>query len=371
MNSPHLSKRLHALCIALVLPLAASAQVGITEKQVGDLSYTLVYPTASASLPTAFGPVTLEVAVDAAPLPGQRRLVVMSHGTGGSATTDHAQARAFVLQGMVVAQPLHRGDNFRDTKDAGPASFARRPREVSEVIDALASDAQWAPRLKLDRVGVHGMSAGGVTALSVAGAQWRTLQLIEHCQQAGEADRGFCYQGAPTPDLQEARRKSFDAVRGVPEQYLPQALTAWQGGLSPGARGAADGLNGRPDPRKDPRKDSRIAAVTLAVPVGAIFSAESLARIEIPVGVVSAGRDEMLRPRFHSEHVLKHCGRCVRLADLAGAAHFDLLWPWPREIAEVVARNTTQGGATEPGFDASERDRAQHRTAVFLKEQLQ
>jgi predicted dienelactone hydrolase len=358
---PCLAHPVVALFAALLLTANASAQVGYAERQAADLSYTLVYPTEAVSRPTPFGPVTLDVAVDAPPAPGVRRLVVMSHGTGGSATTDHALARALVLQGLVVAQPLHRGDNYRDARDAGPAAFERRPREVIEVINALARDGQWAPRLALGRVGVHGMSAGGVTGLALAGAQWRTLNLVRHCLAHGDADVGFCLQGAVTPEQRAQRQARYERARHVPELFLPKELKAWHGGREPSDSDAS---------KADPRPDPRIAAVTLAVPVAAIFSAESLARIAIPIGVVSATHDEVLVPRFHAEHVLAHCKRCTRLAELQGAGHFDVLWPWPPSVAQAVAAAQVRGGLPRPGFDAAQREAAQARIAAFMREAL-
>jgi predicted dienelactone hydrolase len=228
---------------------------------------------------------------------------------------------------------------------------------VTEVVDALAADAQWGRQLALDRVGVHGMSAGGVTGLTLAGGAWRTLNLIQHCQAHGQDDIGFCLQGATTPEQRAARQASFDSVRGVPAEYLPSTLTAWHGG----AGGA---------PGSDPRPDARIAAVTLMVPVAAIFSAESLARIAVPVGIVSAGRDQVLLPRLHSQHVLSHCKSCTLLMDLPGAGHFDVLWPWPDPIAKAVAAAQVRGGSPEPGFDPAQRDEAYRRLARFMKENL-
>lgn len=237
-------------------------------------------------------------------------------------------------------------------------SFQRRPREVSEVIDALSADPLWGPRLTLDKVGVHGMSAGGVTGLSVAGAQWRLLNLVQHCQTHAQADESFCFQGAITAEKRQARQAMFDQAKGVPETYLPATLTAWHGG-----RTAAAGADARPDPR--------VAAVSLAVPLAAMFSAESQARIVVPVGVVSADQDQVLVPRFHSDHILAHCKTCVRLADLTGGGHFDVLWPWPESVAREVAAAQVRGGLPVAGFDPDRRDRAQDLIVAFHRQPLQ
>lgn len=343
---------------AVTACVAASAQVGLSQLTFGNLPVTLVYPTAQAGQPTPFGPFTLTVARDAAPSPGVRRLVVMSHGTAGSAVADHTLAATLARAGFVVAQPLHAGDNHLDASAAGPEAWKRRPGEISRVIDGLAQHPTWKPLLALDRVGVHGMSAGGATALALAGAQWRMLDLIKHCQEQTEADFGFCFNGLPDAQAQAARRARYDSARHVPEMFLPAELKAVHGGRTP----TSDNDEVRPDPR--------VAAVTLSVPVAAIFSASSLARIRIPVGVVAAERDTMLLPAFHSARVLRQCSRCTLLTTLRGAGHMDVLAPWPESVARAVAAQHPRGGAPEPGFNPAERDAAFAQIAGFYTREL-
>ena len=351
------------LC-ALAATTAASAHaemaVGMAQLQVGDLPVTLVYPTLDTARPVIRGPFVLQVAPDATPQPGLHRLVVMSHGTGGSATADHTLAATLARAGFVVAQPLHAGDNHLDTSRAGPAAWQTRPHEVTRVINALAAHPSWAPLLQLDKVGVHGMSAGGVTALSLAGAQWRVLSVVQHCLAHADADMGFCFNGQADAQARAARQASYDRARGVPQAFLPAEVTAWHGGLDPDT---AAGVG-------DVRPDTRVAAVTLAVPVAAIFSAQSLARIRVPVGLVTAGRDSMLLPQFHSEHVLRHCTACTRLAHLPGAGHVDLLEPWPEALARAMGARQARGGDPEAGFDTTQRDAAFEAIARFFALQL-
>ena len=349
---------LAGLLSGLLLCSAAQAQVGLAMLNVGDLPVTLVYPTAQAAQPVAFGPFVLTVARDAAPLPGVRRLVVMSHGTGGSPLSDHDLAATLARAGFVVAQPLHAGDNYLDTSRAGPASWDSRPQEVTRVIDALARHPQWQPLLTLDRVGVHGMSAGGVTALALAGAQWRLLDLVRHCQAQGDADAGFCFNGLVDPAARAARQASYTLSRGVPEAFLPAMVTAVHGGRNPSAGG--DEL--RPDPR--------VAAVTVAVPVAAMFTTDSLGRLRVPVGVVSADQDTMLLPAFHARRLLRDCPSCTLLAELRGAAHMDLVSPWPASLARSTAAVQIIGAQPAPGFDARQRDAAFAGIAAFFQREL-
>jgi predicted dienelactone hydrolase len=346
-----------ATALALSSPMTAQAQVGLTQWQTEDRPVTLVYPTPALAQPTAFGPITLEVAMGAEPAPGRHRLVLMSHGSGGSPAPDHELAATLVRAGFVVAQLLHEGDNHQDQRKAGPESFRLRPQEAVRVMDALAADPVWSQRLDLGKVGVHGMSAGGVTALSLAGGQWRTLNLVRHCNAHLLEDEGFCFNGALTPEARAQRQARFNSARFWPEFVLPSEIKTWHGGRTSGRN--------QPDPRPDPR----IASVTAAVPVSAIFSAESLARIRVPVGIVSARSDEVLVPRFHSDHLLRHCTSCTQLADLPGG-HFDVLWPWPDGLAREVAAKQVRGGLPTPGFDPALREAAHARIAEFHRQHL-
>ena len=172
---PTPARRLRHTFCGLGLALAATlspAQVGLQQLDLGGLPVTLVYPSAEpVQLQRLGGSFELHVALNAVPSPGVRRLVVMSHGSGGSPLPDHALAATLARAGFVVAQPQHAGDNHADLSRAGPDSWQTRPQEVRQLLDRLAAHPDWQGRLKLDRVGVHGMSAGGATALSLAGGR--------------------------------------------------------------------------------------------------------------------------------------------------------------------------------------------------------
>jgi predicted dienelactone hydrolase len=338
--------------------------VGMRQIQSNGMPITLVYPTAAVAQDVTYGAFTVQIASNAAPLPadstaasGKRALIVLSHGTAGSALPEHALAAALARAGFVVAQPEHRGDNWQDFSKAGPESWKTRPQDVSETIDAVARDPELAPLVDTSRVGVHGMSAGGVTGLVLAGAQWRMLNMIQHCAQNLDEDIGFCLNGlGQRPELQTQRRRQFEMARGAPEQYMPANLKVAYGGQGVEA--------------SDPRPDPRIAAVSLAVPVGVIFTPESLARMRIPVALSTSGDDGVLLPRFHSQHVLRHCKTCTTLSDHPQAGHFDWLSPWPASIARTVAATQMRGGLPNPAFTEADRQKAFDQIAVFFQQQL-
>jgi predicted dienelactone hydrolase len=350
------------LCLAfsaftLLLSAASHAGVGMTEVDAEGIRFTLLYPTASETRQLQRGPYRIQVAVDAPASTGRHPVMVMSHGTGGNPLADHALAERFVGKGFIVAMPIHRGDNYHDTSQAGPASWRQRPAEVSAVLDYLDSSPEWRSLTELDRVGVHGMSAGGVTGLALAGAQWRPLEIVSHCNDYATEDESFCYAGAHDGSARLGRKLGFLIGGLFPEVALPSSTTRWHGGED-----SMRSADARPDPR--------VAVVTLAVPVVAPFAADSLAEIRIPVGVVGAERDQVLKPDFHSQYLLQHCGSCTRLALLERAGHFDVLWPWPSEVAEQVAARFPVGGVVHEDFDPAERESMQNRIVEFMHQHL-
>ena len=345
MSQHHVLKSL-ALVAAFTSTLAPSvchAQSGMMELKGAAMPITIVYPTAAVAPVQMLGPFQIKAALGAVPAKGNGRLIILSHGTGGSAITSFDLASTLAAAGFVVASPEHQGDNWRDQKLAGPDSWKQRPFEVSKAIEAVMADPRFAQLLDASKVGVHGMSAGGVSALAQAGGQWSIASLVRHCGANLKADIGFCLFGLRTAEEREKRAQSYAITSNLPADM--------------------EKLHGGPAER-----DPRVAAVALSVPLSAIFTDESLAGIRIPVGIVEATEDDVLVPRFHSSRVLKVCRSCVPLGSLTGANHFDVLSPWPDAIARPMAG--LGGGAFESKFDRARLPESYQRIATFFQQNL-
>ncbi len=121
--------------VLLTSATLAQAAVGLTvlpsTGQRGPV--TVFYPSSSAALATTRGPFTVNVAVDGGPSLGNRRLVVFSHGSGGSPWPHTDFATSLVNAGFIVAMPEHAGDNHKDRSNVGPATWKLRPHEVSQA----------------------------------------------------------------------------------------------------------------------------------------------------------------------------------------------------------------------------------------------
>lgn len=288
----------------------------------GDGPVTLFYPAQGEPQAVRSGPFTIQAVRDGMPVRGNGRLAVISHGSGGSAWVHADLAFALVEAGFVVAAPEHRGDNYKSRGDAGPVSWQRRPAEVSRAIDAVAGDARFATLLSTDKVGVYGMSAGGHTALSMAGGRWSPAGLPRHC----EANI----------------RQDFPACVGLATQLNGD----WLDGTK--IRTALWLLRWRfTDAGPQTHADVRVRAVVAAVPYAADFDMSSFSKTGVPLGLVRAGGDKWLAPRFHSDAVLRACRTCVLVADLPTAGHGALLSPLPPGLTGAVAALLND----PPGFD--------------------
>ncbi|VTU22958.1 putative dienelactone hydrolase [Variovorax sp. PBS-H4] len=166
------------LCVLLLAAgqsvRAQSPTLGFMQlPQPGGGLVTVFYPSSDPEIPASQGPFTLSWAAKGRVSKGNGRMVVISHGSGGSPWVHADLARALVQRGFTVALPQHAGDNYLDPSEPGPASWIKRPIEVSQAIDVVSSSPSLAADLRLDSVGLFGGSAGGHTALSMAGANGR------------------------------------------------------------------------------------------------------------------------------------------------------------------------------------------------------
>lgn len=327
---------------------AASAQVphlGVTRLPASPVSgpLTLFYPTTAAERAERIGSLPLSLAREAAPAPGNGRLVVLSHGSGGGPWVHSALARTLVETGFIVAVPEHAGDHHGDTRLRGPDSWKRRPTELSRAIDRLAAEPAWGPSLQLDQVGIWGMSAGGHTALSMAGGRWSPARFRAHCRAHLAEDFQTCVGLAS-----ELTGGVLDGLK----QSIAQAVLGWRFGG---------------DDTVQQHHDPRVAAVVAGVPAAADFDPDSLARPAVPLAFITARQDLWLIPRFHAERILAAClPRCERLADLPQGGHGALLNPLPTGFDRLEGKMLND----PPGFDRGALHALDQKVAAYFARHL-
>lgn len=176
------------LAAAMLFASGAANAAGYTTAyapygESGALEVAVWYPSDVKPVALHLGPFDMTVAPDAAPTAGMKPLIVISHGTGGSSMNMYDTAIALADAGFVVAAPLQAGDNYRDhAVSFTRQNFAQRPGQVGRVIDYLTTG--WAQHGSVDagRIGVLGHSAGGTTALLLAGGTLEWKRVIARCK---------------------------------------------------------------------------------------------------------------------------------------------------------------------------------------------
>jgi predicted dienelactone hydrolase len=344
MKNNAMKKYLLAFLLAAAC-VYAQAGVGLMQLpgQKDDNPVTVFYPTAAQDKPVQRGPFTLNVAERGEPTRGNGRLVVISHGSGGNPWVHSDLARALVEAGYVVAMPQHRGDNAMDPGKPGPESWKIRPDEVSRAIDAVQQDSRFAPLVSFDQVGMYGMSAGGHTALSMAGGRWSPAKFRDHCVAHIAEDFPTC--------VGLAARLRGDAMDEVKESIAVGII-----------RKRFD------DETWYTHDDPRIKAVAAGVPAAADFDAASLAHPRVPLGFVLARGDKWLAPRFHGDAIVKACSGCEVIADLPTAGHGALLSPPPP--ISVLGEIEQDLLGDPPGFDRSLMPEVDRKIVTFFNRHL-
>ena len=333
-----------AALAAACMATGARASMGLDEirgANADDSPVTVFYPAAAPETDVTRGPFTMRLANRAAPIAGNGYLVVFSHGSGGSPWTHADLARKLVAAGFTVAVPEHRGDNWHSHGDAGPESWKRRPREVSRAIDVIAETPRFGGLVKTEKVGVWGMSAGGHTALTVAGGMWSPSELLRHCEAHLDDDFPSCVGLALQLDggMLDGLKKA--AARTVIRFKL--ADTQWYG-----------------------HTDKRIAAVVAEVPFAVDFNVATLTKPRVPLGIIQAGQDAWLAPRFHSGPVLAACTPCERVADVPSAGHASFFSPQLPKLEGYLKTLL----ADPPGFDRTQVPAVHERIVQFFQKHL-
>lgn len=182
-------------------------------------------------------------------------LIVISHGTGGSKEGHEDTARALADAGFVVAALAHTGDNYRDLSAVrGTTHLKDRPRHVVRTIDYMLKTWRGHGQIDSERIGMFGHSAGGFTALVLAGGQPDLTRTIELCRQRPQA--WTC----------EYLRKNGVVIESL-----------------------------KSPPPAEWLHDPRVKAVVIAAPaIGYSFAPDGLAAVHIPIQLWSAEHDNVV-----------------------------------------------------------------------------
>ena len=242
------------------------------------------------------------VAADAPPAPGRWPVVLLSHGTGGSAPSLGWLARALAAHGWLVLAVNHHGNTGAEPHYQLPAFLAwwDRPRDLTLALDRLLADPRWGPRADAGRVGAAGFSAGGYSALALAGVRLDEARWQAWCQAQPQ-----------------------DTLCHLP----PEAPAGWNRAAVDDAMAHDPALRAALARMGDDYRDARVRAVFAIAPViGPVATPASLAAVRLPVALVAGGADDQATP---ARQVQPYAGGIAgaSLSVLPGATHYVFLAP--------------------------------------------
>ncbi len=189
--------------IVLLLPLAAAWPAAAADsyhvgfRTVGEwsaenrlrLDINVWYPSIRPARLLNYAPWEISAAPGGKAVKGRFPLLLLSHASPGTRFSYHETAAWLASCGFVVAAPTHWGDcmDNMDLLFTWP-QLEGRARELSAVIDLLSANAELAPSIDKNRIGVLGFGAGGTAALLLGGALPDCGGWPDYCARAGRQD---------------------------------------------------------------------------------------------------------------------------------------------------------------------------------------
>lgn len=284
----HLLLLLSSVCSATLAFAEQHRGVGFHQLEVNDpldqqpMAAIAFYPSQGQASPSLIDSYEVDASADTPMADGQFPLLLISHGNTGSPLALHDLATYLAKQGFIVVAVVHPGDNSQDQSRLGTLSnLYGRPLQLSAAITAAEQDPLLHANLDSSRIGVIGYSAGGESALILAGAHPQLERLREYCA-AHPTDMDACTtHGELIPDRDDLQEVS----------------------------------------------DPRVSALLLMAPLGLMFGREQLEDVQAAV-LMYAGDDDDLLPRAYNAGALaEELPNTPDYRLVAGAGHFIFMAP--------------------------------------------
>jgi predicted dienelactone hydrolase len=223
----------------------------------------LIPPVGTAILQAA--PAAPEAPI--APSPAKFPLILLSHGTGGTAHSMAWFATALASRGYIVAAVNHPGNNAIDQHTVqGFSEWWQRANDISSILDDMMTDSKFGPRVDRGRIGAAGFSLGGTTMMELAGARTSLAHFQDVCR--AKPSEISCKAPPEFPDLIE-KSAALAATDPVYAKALRKAGASFH--------------------------ERRIRAVFAMAPaLGPAFAPASLYKITIPVAIVAGAGDSIV-----------------------------------------------------------------------------
>ena len=240
--------------------------------------------------------------------PAKFPLIVISHGTGGSALSITWIGEALAAHGYIVAAPNHPGNNGTEAYTAeGFSTWWERARDLSVVIDKMLADSEFGGRIDSNQIGAAGFSLGGYTMIEIAGGITDV-----------PAFKAFC-----------ASPRADNICKSPPE--FPTLLQDFYrlSDTDPAYRAALQHAS-------DSYRDARVRGVFAMAPaLGPAFRPESLAKISIPVEIVAGQSDTNVPLDSNAKYFAKNIPGAKLVIIPGNAAHYMFLDSCPASGAKI------------------------------------
>jgi predicted dienelactone hydrolase len=242
-------------------------------------------------------------AIDAklADFPAHFPMILLSHGTGGTAATLAWLGTALASHGYVAAAVNHPGnDALEPYTTQGFILWWERARDLTVVIDQMLVDPMFAKHIDAKRIAAAGFSLGGYTMIEIAGGITEPSLYRDFCKSP-QAD-GIC---TPPPEFPDFIAKFNDAENLAKSD--PKMLTS---------------LHHASDSYRDPRVR---AVFAMAPALGPAFQPASLRKISIRVAIVAGTADQNVPIASSAQLFAKEIPH-ARLTLFPGVAHYAFLF---------------------------------------------
>ncbi|HEY0320005.1 MAG TPA: alpha/beta fold hydrolase [Pyrinomonadaceae bacterium] len=246
-----------------------------------------------------FAPITVAPDAEISRASQKYPLILLSHGTGGSALMLMWLGYYLASRGYIVAAVNHHGNTAAERERTAQdfMLYWERARDLTAVLDKLLADPVFGARIDRDRIGAAGFSLGGYTVISMAGGVFSPQEFEAFCRSTR---RDFTCEPQPefpdAPALFEKLKKSDPVVQ--------ESL-----------RHAADSF-----------LDKRIKRVFAIAPaLGSGFTKAGLSKIKIPVFIVIGQADKVAPLATNAQLYASHI-KGARLTILPGEiGHYTFL----------------------------------------------
>jgi len=212
--------------------------------------------------------------------PAKFPMIVLSHGTGGSALQMAWLGTVLAAHGYIAVAVNHPGNNATEDYTAqGFLTWWERARDLSVAIDSMLADPMFGAHIDASRIGAAGFSLGGYAMIEIAGGITDPAALKEFCASP-RADAG-CKSPPEFPTLVE----DFDKMSKTDAEFQASLRHA-----------------------SDSYRDPRVRAVFAMAPgLGPAFRPASLQKIAIPVMIVAGEADKNVPvesgPRYFNANI--------------------------------------------------------------------